>query len=415
MRNCALCLCCLTRIGKIFLLQKLLRADACVQLRNHVVQTVHDVSGFLQCTRLCRLKPSLLCILKCSLRSALGLFPFLKDILYCDLSGDLTLKFGLFIDHKAHLSIVLLTEELLEIKLERTVDLLICLDMIVCRLFLLLELQIWDVVTNDFLDIVNGIVDGRLLCCIDDLLHALCDLLLEIDGIKTLRRNRYLRNLDRIVYIFPGTLHLICTDGRDAFLCQTELAVLLLLCPGKRLVEHLKLQRALHIRSVAKPENQLITCLHALLTLVRLMIKVRKLECPFLGILFLFEFFENVDQLGNIRAAFLLNLVAQYIPQIVMRCDLHKLLIILLRSIEVLHLDCDLCQTVDDHTPDRGTVIRAEQDLLALLITSDLLVNLSDTNQRIYILDLVPADGIRKLRGCGVIALRTKRFHLIYF
>ena len=145
------------------------------------------------------------------------------------------------------------------------------------------------------------------------------------------------------------------------------------------------------------------------------MIEVRKLECPFLGILFLFEFFENVDQLGNIRAAFLLNLVAQYIPQIVMRCDLHKLLIILLRSIEVLHLDCDLCQTVDDHTPDRGTVIRAEQNLLALLITSDLLVNLSDTNQRIYILDLVPADGIRKLRGCGVIALRTKRFHLIYF
>ena len=96
-----------------------------------------------------------------------------------------------------------------------------------------------------------------------------------------------------------------------------------------------------------------------------------------------------------------------------MRGDLHEFLIVVSRFLAVPHLDGNLRKPVDNHSSDRRSVIRHEQNVPALLISSHILVDFSRLNQCVDVFYFMPIDRVRNLRSGFVIILCGKGLHLI--
>ena len=161
---------------------------------------------------------------------------------------------------------------------------------------LLRKLQIWNLLYHA-VDIVQRVRHCGLLCRIDNLLHSLGNLFLKIHGIKALRVHVHLWDRHRLMSILTRALHFLNIDMRIAVLCLTERAILLFLRLSQRLIKHLELQRPLHIRTVAKPEYQLVTGIDTLVAHPRLVIEISQFICPFFRILLLPQLFQNRNQL----------------------------------------------------------------------------------------------------------------------
>ena len=95
----------------------------------------------------------------------------------------------------------------------------------------------------------------------------------------------YLSDLSLILYL--SRLFLLCLES----------SVLFLLSLGKWLIEHLKLQRTLHIWSVSEPQNKLIAGLYTLVGFSCLVVQVCKLIRPLLSVFFVLVLFQNSDEL----------------------------------------------------------------------------------------------------------------------
>ena len=85
-----------------------------------------------------------------------------------------------------------------------------------------------------------------------------------------------------------GVQDLIGADLRHTVAALLEMAVLVLLHLVERLVDHLHLKGTLHIRTVTKPEDDLITQIDTLIYLHGLVIEIGKFICPLLQEIMLF-------------------------------------------------------------------------------------------------------------------------------
>ena len=98
-----------------------------------------------------------------------------------------------------------------------------------------------------------------------------------------------------------------------------------------------------------------------------------------------------------------------------MRRDLHEFLIVILRFLEITRLNCNLCQPVNDHSSNRRSVICSEKNLPAVIVPSDLLINLPCLHQGIDVLYLAPVNGIDDFNSLLILSLRCQGLHLIHF
>ena len=189
-----------------------------------------------------------------------------------------------------------------------------------------------------------------------------------------------------------------------------EVAILLLLDLIQRLIEHFQFQCLLDIGPVSEPEHQFIAGINALLALAGLVIKERQLKRPFFGIFLFLQFLQQGDLLTHLCPLGLHHLVSEDISQIIMRRNIHKFIVILLRLLKIFHPDRKLRQTIDDHPADGGTVIRGQKDFPRIFIALYLLISLSRLHQGIDVFDLFPVDLIAKVCGLRILFLTNELF-----
>ena len=172
------------------------------------------------------------------------------------------------------------------------------------------------------------------------------------------------------------------------------MAVFVFLLFVQRLIEHLQFQRALHIGSLAEPEDNLVAELDALLNLSGLVIQTGQLVSPVLKKIMLLQLFQNADQGAVIRPAGLAEIILHGIFQAVMGRNLHKLPIILPRFLQFSQLDGNQHQMVENHTADGRSVVGDQKQLIAVLQSARILIDLAGFQQGIDIVHFLPVDGI---------------------
>ena len=164
-----------------------------------------------------------------------------------------------------------------------------------------------------------------------------------------------------------------------------------------------------------EPEHQVITSRDALLHAVRLNLEAGKLVSPFLIVFLIQVLLQDVDLLIERRPSAAVDLVLQDILVVIVRGRLDILRVILDRLVELAQLDTALHQPVQDR-PSRGAAaVCAKKKRLAVLIALQRLIDLTDHDQRLYIPDPLPVDGIRNPRGAFIIPVRNQTVDLLQF
>ena len=192
---------------------------------------------------------------------------------------------------------------------------------------------------------------------------------------------------------------------RIRLMIRPKIAVFLLLNLVQRLIEHLQLQRLLHIGAIPEPENQFITGINTFLALSGPVIKKSQLKRPFLGIFLFFQLLQQGDPLTELRPLRLHHFITKHISLVIMGRDIHKLIIVFLRLFKILRVDRQLCQPVNDHAPDRGTVVCGQQHLPRVIVALYLLISLTRLKQGVDVPDFFPVNLVAKICGLRIFLL----------
>ena len=211
-------------------------------------------------------------------------------------------------------------------------------------------------IADDFLDAFHRVSNGFFLCGIHDLFHTFCQFFLQIGSVELTCCHRVFRGF---YHLMDHILRFCCLWNADLHhsFFLTELFVFFLLRRGQRLIQPFQVQRFLHILTIAKPEDQLVTSLHTFVTHLSLSVQNRQLIRPFFCVLMFFQIFQdrNVD-----RKWFLFqtaNLISQHITHIVLRGNLKKFVVIFLCFINLFRLNGNFCQLADNISADWRMVI----------------------------------------------------------
>ena len=169
---------------------------------------------------------------------------------------------------------MLFNKVFLEIILQALIDLLsFCLFLFLLGLFHLFIFFIYGKKRKFFckvLDRIEILFNITLLSGLHDLINVPLDFSLEVHRVIFLGRHLNLWNTHRMAQNLAVILGILRMNLSEFFILVMEETVLLLMC--KRSVKHLKLERPFNIRSLAKPENDLITEISTFIRLSRLMI-----------------------------------------------------------------------------------------------------------------------------------------------
>ena len=228
------------------------------------------------------------------------------------------------------------------------------------------------------------------------ILQALCQCCLKIAGVE-------LVHVDR--------LHLNLLRPRIG----NHLAVLLLLRGCQGLNPHFQLHGLYHVFALAEPQDQIVTFLHALGEHPLLIIQSSQLIGPLLLIFTALVFLQDGNLIFHRRTPALINLIFQHIASQIVGSNLRKFLVQLNRFLKVPKLYGHLRHTIDNHASDGRTVIGHIQDLIAVLISLQVLINITDTHQKPHIAYFSPVYGIRNLSRRFVFLLLKQLLHLFCF
>ena len=162
---------------------------------------------------------------------------------------------------------------------------------------------------------------------------------------------------------------------RDPFLRRRFLNVLikavvidLLLGRGQRLVQHLQLHGLHHVFSLAEPQNQLVTFLHAPGGQPNPVIEISQLIGPFLPVVPLLQLLEDADPLLEAHVLRFIHLVLQDItPRIPGRC-LYEFLIKIYRLHKISGLDAQLAEGITDCPAPGPPLIGQQKHIFRILV-----------------------------------------------
>ena len=168
-----------------------------------------------------------------------------------------------------------------------------------------------------------------------------------------------------------------------------------------------------------EPQYKVITGCKTLLCVSRLNLQPGKFISPFLIIFLIQILLQDINLLIQRRASAAIDLILQDIPVVIMRGRLDILRIVLNRLVKLAQPDAALHQPVQDRPSHRAAPVSAKQQHLAVFITLQELIDLTDHNQRLHISDPLPVDGVGDLRsplkilGCDQ-AIDFLQFFLIF-
>ena len=187
----------------------------------------------------------------------------------------------------------------------------------------------------------------------------------------------------------------------------------LLLLRRQRRILLLQLQRLDHVFSAVEPEHQVIAGGKSLLHTLRLYLKPGELIRPFLIVLLIQILLQDVNLLIQRSTPAAIDLILQDILVVVMRGSLDILRIILDCLVKLPQLDAALHQPVQNRPAHRAAPVRAQKKHLAVLITLQCLIDLTDHDQCLHISDPLPVDGVGNPRRPFIVLVSDQTVDLL--
>ena len=233
----------------------------------------------------------------------------------------------------------------------------------------------------------------------------------------------FLRRFLCFVYVclvlIPGFFSRICQQIRHLFCLGRRffksVIIFFLLGRCQRFVLHFKFHRLIYILPFAEPENKVITFFQTFSSHAGFLIEFCQFICPLFDILRFLKLFQSLDLLLNRRALLPQNLIAQDILIRIFRRDLHKIIVIIYRFINIARLQRKRTEAADNFSAALGTVISNIKYVIAFLIFLVLFIYVTDLDQHGSISYSAPVNCIRYIRSFSICAVFHKLKHLFCF